>query len=117
MGIRLTPIVDRSNRYLGIASVFEIANFFANFDDAVRPFYTFKLENFSLTIGGYFLKRSNKEEFIATPIIGAMPYERFVKTFESYWCEKFGTHSRQKKGHNSICNESGSASYHSYRNR
>jgi manganese-dependent inorganic pyrophosphatase len=79
MGIRLTPIVDRANRYLGIASVFEIANFFANFDDAVRPFYTFRLENFSLTIGGYFLKKSNKEEFIATPIIGAMPYERFIK--------------------------------------
>ncbi|MCA1927796.1 MAG: putative manganese-dependent inorganic diphosphatase [Calditerrivibrio sp.] len=87
MGVRLTPIVDSSGRYLGIASVFEIANFFANFDDSIRPFYIFRLENFLKTIGGYFIKSIDVEEFSATPIIGAMPYDRFVKRLDAIGAE------------------------------
>ena len=81
LGIRLTPIIDENKKYLGIASVFEIAQFFIR-DDSNRPFYTFRIENFEKTIGGYFLKRGEKDEFKATVMIGAMPYERFVKRLD-----------------------------------
>lgn len=57
LGIRLTPIIDDNRKYLGIASVFEIAQFFVSEDDSKRPFYTFRLDNFEKTIGGYFLKK------------------------------------------------------------
>lgn len=78
LGIRLTPIVDENKRYLGIASVFEIAQFFINDDDTQRPSYTFRLENFEKSIGGYFIKYGEQEEFIANVMIGAMPYDRFI---------------------------------------
>ncbi|MCX8084568.1 MAG: putative manganese-dependent inorganic diphosphatase [Calditerrivibrio sp.] len=83
LGIRLTPIVDDNNRYLGIASVFEIAAFFMQNEDGERPYYTFRLDNFPKAISGYFLKRSNIDELKATIMIGAMPYERFVKRLDS----------------------------------
>ncbi|MGB9731027.1 MULTISPECIES: putative manganese-dependent inorganic diphosphatase [Calditerrivibrio] len=82
LGIRLTPIVDDNRKYLGIASVFEIAQFFVTEEDSNRPFYTFRLENFEKTIGGYFLKKGEKDEFLATVMIGAMPFDRFVKRID-----------------------------------
>ncbi|MEF3254772.1 MAG: putative manganese-dependent inorganic diphosphatase, partial [Deferribacterales bacterium] len=82
LGVRLAPVIDNQRRYLGIASVFEIAEFFANFDDTKRPYYLFRLDNFEKTIGGYFLKRSNHDEIRATIMIGAMPYDRFVERLD-----------------------------------
>lgn len=83
--IRITPVVSGGNILEGVISVLELAHFFTPRDEDGRPVYLFRGSNFEKSIKGYTYARGEQDEFEASLVIGAMPYERFkerMKTFD-----------------------------------
>ncbi|WP_265823398.1 putative manganese-dependent inorganic diphosphatase [Geovibrio ferrireducens] len=80
--IRITPVVEGGNIFKGIVSIFELSDFLATKDVTAKPVFHFRAENFEKVIGGYNFIRGRNEEFKASVIIGAMPYERFKERME-----------------------------------
>ncbi len=77
MKIRLVPIVNKDNVFLGVVSVPEIASFFSQLEGNIKPKYLVKPENFPKVIPGYFIKSSENEEFMSYFLVGAMPFDTF----------------------------------------
>jgi manganese-dependent inorganic pyrophosphatase len=77
--IRLTPVVSEENKYLGIVSILEIADFFMRGNDVASPVYIFNKNNFSKVLDGFYHRRGEKDVFEASIVVGAMPYERYLK--------------------------------------
>ena len=82
--IRMTPVVDDNNKVNGIVSILEINDYFMTGDILKKPVYTFRPENFENVIDGYFHAEGKFEEFSASIMVGAMPYERYVKHMEKF---------------------------------
>lgn len=81
--IRITPVVEGGNVFKGVVSIFELSDFLATKDVTTKPVFHFRAENFEKVIGGYSYVRGKKEEFKASVMIGAMPYERFKARMEA----------------------------------
>lgn len=77
--IRLIPVVSPGKKYLGIISILELADFFMNTSGMLTPSFTFQINNFSKVMDGFYFKKGEKEQFQASLIVGAMPYERYLK--------------------------------------
>lgn len=75
--IRIIPVVENGNIFKGVVSIFEISDFLTSSDITSKPVFHFRAENFEKVLGGYNHLRGKKEEFKASIMIGAMPYERF----------------------------------------
>lgn len=82
--IRMTPVVDASNKVSGIVSILEINDYFMTGDILKKPVYTFRPENFENVIDGYFHAKGEYDEFSASIMVGAMPYERYVEHMEKF---------------------------------
>lgn len=82
--IRMTPVVDDDNKVNGIVSILEINDYFMTGDILKKPVYTFRPENFENVIDGYFHSEGKFDEFSASIMVGAMPYERYVKHMEKF---------------------------------
>lgn len=76
--IRISPVVA-DNRFLGIVSMIEMANFFIPDDVSRKPEYLFRIDNFPRVLKGRFLKSGVVDEFFGELVIGAMPFERSVR--------------------------------------
>ncbi len=81
--IRLTPVVTEDNKYLGIVSILELADFFMNTSGMLTPVYVFQRDNFSKVMNGFYFKIGKQIRFEASLVVGAMPYERFIKRVEN----------------------------------
>lgn len=81
--IRITPVISGGNMLKGVISVLELAHFFTPKDEDGRPVYLFRGSNFDKSIRGYTHRRGEHDEFEATFMIGAMPYDRFVERMET----------------------------------
>jgi manganese-dependent inorganic pyrophosphatase len=82
--IRITPVVSGGNILEGVISVLEIAHFFTPNDSEGRPVYLFRGSNFEKSIKGYTYARGEQDEFEASLVIGAMPFERFRERMETF---------------------------------
>jgi len=82
--IRITPVVSGGNNLEGVISVLEIAHFFTPNDEDGRPVYLFRGSNFEKSIKGYTYSRGEQDEFEASLVIGAMPFERFRERMETF---------------------------------
>jgi manganese-dependent inorganic pyrophosphatase len=76
--IRMTPIVDINRKIEGIVSILEITDYFMSDNLLKKPVYIFRPENFKKVIDGYFYKKGISQEFSASVMVGAMPFERYV---------------------------------------
>ena len=74
---QLTPVVSDDARFRGVISVLELSRFFASADLGTRPRYQFRSSNFEKTIRGRALQRGELDDFTASVMIGAMPFETF----------------------------------------
>jgi len=81
--IRITPVVSDGAVYEGIISILELSKFFATGEMDKRPSYLFKASNFEKVIKGYTFSRGVSDEFDASVMIGAMPYERYRERMEN----------------------------------
>ncbi|WP_022851805.1 putative manganese-dependent inorganic diphosphatase [Limisalsivibrio acetivorans] len=81
--IRITPVVSGGNRLEGVVSIYELSEFLATRDVQTKPVLHFRAENFAKVIKGHFHYRGKDEEFSATVMIGAMPYDRFRERMEA----------------------------------
>jgi manganese-dependent inorganic pyrophosphatase len=81
--IRITPIVEGGNVFKGVVSIFELSDFLASKDITAKPVFHFRGENFEKVISGYCHIRGKAEEFNASVMIGAMPYDRFKAQMEA----------------------------------
>lgn len=86
--IRITPVVSGGNILEGVISVLEIAHFFTPNDSEGRPVYLFRGSNFEKSIKGYTYSRGEQDEFEASLVIGAMPFERFRERMETFDANK-----------------------------
>jgi manganese-dependent inorganic pyrophosphatase len=86
--IRITPVVSGGNILEGVISVLEIAHFFTPNDAEGRPVYLFRGSNFEKSIKGYTYARGEQDEFEASLVIGAMPFERFKERMETFDANK-----------------------------
>ncbi|MGD9808827.1 MAG: putative manganese-dependent inorganic diphosphatase [Deferribacterales bacterium] len=86
--IRITPVVSGGNILEGVISVLEIAHFFTPNDSEGRPVYLFRGSNFEKSIKGYTYARGEQDEFEASLVIGAMPFERFRERMETFDANK-----------------------------
>jgi len=76
--IRMTPIVDVNRKVEGIVSIMEITDYFMSDNLLEKPIYIFRPENFTNVIDGFFYKENTLQEFSATVMVGAMPFDRYV---------------------------------------
>jgi manganese-dependent inorganic pyrophosphatase len=81
--IRITPVVEGGNKFKGVVSIYELSDFFATKDITTKPVYHFRAENFEKVMGGYCYTRGKNEEFNASVMIGAMPFETFKQRMEA----------------------------------
>lgn len=81
--IRITPVVEGGNILKGVVSIFELSDFLASKDVTAKPVFHFRGENFEKVIGGYCHVRGKEEEFNASVMIGAMPFDRFKEQMEA----------------------------------
>lgn len=81
--IRITPVISGGTDLKGVISILELAHFFTPKDEAGRPVYLFRGSNFEKSIRGYTYMRGTNDEFEASIMIGAMPYERFKERMET----------------------------------
>jgi len=81
--IRITPVISGGNHLEGVISILELAHFFTPKAEDGRPVYLFRGSNFEKSIKGYTYIRGETDEFEATFMIGAMPYDRFKERMES----------------------------------
>lgn len=80
--IRLTPVICENGKYAGIVSILELADFFIT-GDTGRPTYLFNKHNFGKVLDGFYHINGNKDQFTASLVVGAMPYERFIERMEN----------------------------------
>lgn len=76
--IRMTPIVDVNRKVEGIVSIMEITDYFMSDNLLEKPIYIFRPENFTNVIDGFFYKEGTLQEFSASVMVGAMPFDRYV---------------------------------------
>lgn len=88
LGVRLTPVVDGQN-YKGVVSILEISKFFLPNNIEKKPTYLLRPKNFKNVIPGDFVKMGEKEEFMTNLLVGAMPFETFLKRFKDLEVEKY----------------------------
>ncbi|PLX66062.1 MAG: inorganic diphosphatase [Denitrovibrio sp.] len=86
--IRITPVITGGTTLKGVISILELAQFFTPKDEAGRPVYLFHGSNFERSVKGYTYMRGEKDEFEATIMIGAMPYDRFKERMETLETKK-----------------------------
>jgi len=86
--IRITPVISGGTTLKGVISILELAKFFTPKDADGRPVYVFRGSNFEKSIKGYTYMRGHTDEFEATIMIGAMPYERFCERMEALGTKK-----------------------------
>lgn len=88
--IRITPpVISGGTKLEGVISILELAKFFTPKDEDGRPVYLFRGSNFEKSIKGYtYMRGEKKDEFEATFIIGAMPYERFKERINTMELKK-----------------------------
>lgn len=82
--IRITPVISGGTKLEGIISILELAQFFTPKDEDGRPVYLFRGSNFEKSIKGYTYIRGINDEFEASIVIGAMPYDRFKERMETF---------------------------------
>jgi len=82
--IRITPVVCGGNILQGVISVLELAHFFTPRDEDGRPVYLFRGSNFEKSIKGYNYMRGEQDEFEASLVVGAMPYDRFKERMNTF---------------------------------
>ncbi len=80
--IRLTPVVE-NKKYIGIISILEIAENFMNKNNSLFPTYHFYVDNFEKVMDGFYFKKGEKDTFEASIVVGAMPYNRYLKRIEN----------------------------------
>jgi manganese-dependent inorganic pyrophosphatase len=81
--IRITPVISGGTTLQGVISILELAQFFTPKDEDGRPVYLFRGSNFEKSIKGYTYMRGEFDEFKATYMVGAMPYDRFKERMET----------------------------------
>ena len=86
--IRITPVISEGTQFKGVISILELAKFFTPKDEAGRPVYLFRGSNFEKSLKGYTYLRGAEDEFEATFMIGAMPYDRFREQMEMLGSKK-----------------------------
>ncbi|HQL42839.1 MAG TPA: putative manganese-dependent inorganic diphosphatase [Spirochaetota bacterium] len=86
--IRIIPIVDNTNRFKGIVSFNELAQFYFPVTSIAKPVYLFKPQNFNLTIPGRFIQQGKDKEFEAAIVIGAMESTRSIAELHNAIPEK-----------------------------
>jgi len=86
--IRITPVISGGTKLEGVISILELAKFFTPKDEDGRPVYLFRGSNFEKSIKGYTYMRGENDEFEATFMVGAMPYERFKNRMETLKLKK-----------------------------
>jgi len=79
MKIGITPVVNEKLALKGIVSYIEITEFFIAHSKTKRPEFLIKPLNFTKAVDGYILKNGEQQEFLASFVVGAMPYETFEK--------------------------------------
>lgn len=78
----VTPVVKMGVFFQGVISVIEISSLFMRGSVGARPYYRIRPDNFSKVIAGEYRQRGFDEEFEATIITGAMPFEDYFKHME-----------------------------------
>lgn len=81
--IRITPVIANGTMLKGVISILELAKFFTPKDEDGRPVYLFRGSNFEKSIKGYTFRRGLHDEFEATFMVGAMPFERFKERMDA----------------------------------
>lgn len=81
--ISLLPVFDDDDQFKGIVSSVEISHFLMRETFGARPLYRFRVSNLSSVIPGKILRRGRDEEFTATIMIGAMPFEHSTKRIKA----------------------------------
>lgn len=74
--IRVSPIVDEQQRYLGAVSILEVAEYFIARDASQRPVQVLRPELFGQVLPGSYHRRGEQEEFEGKFFVGAMARER-----------------------------------------
>ncbi len=77
--LSVIPITDAAGEFRGIVSVHEISQFFIAETVGERPEYLYRPSNFGTVLPGKYLRRGDREEFVTSGMVGAMPYETGIK--------------------------------------
>jgi len=79
-GLSLLPVFDAEEEYKGTISSVEVSHFLLRETIGARPSYHFRIDNLSKVLPGDMFIRGKSDEFLASIMIGAMPFERSVQS-------------------------------------